>query len=152
MPQFIGAIRVKPDKTQNKDFMDSDEEIEKIGMQIAIEYERKNGRIPEDVSFENLGFDIRSKVKTKDGERVARYIEVKARAKEGSVALTQNEWFKAKRFKDKYYLYVVLNASTNPELIIIKNPTENLNPKEKIEVVRYIIPLEEIRQKYSNTN
>ncbi len=142
-PQFISAIKVIP-YPQKTDYMVSDEEIEKIGMEVALEYEKRNGRIPEDVSAENLGFDIRSKVKTEDGEKVERYIEVKARAKEGSVALTQNEWFKAMRFKDKYYLYVVLNASANPQLYIIQNPAENLKPEQKVEVVRYVIPLEEI--------
>lgn len=144
MPKFVGIVRVKPDPELPADYMVSDEEIERIGMQVAMDYERKNGRIPEDVSSENLGFDIRSKVKTKDGEKIERYIEVKARSGKGSVALTQNEWFKAQRFKDKYYLYVVLNASTNPELVIIKNPAENLKPKEKVEVVRYIVPFKEI--------
>jgi len=150
-PQFITAIKVLP-YPEETDFMVSDSEIEKIGIKIAMEYEIKNRRIPEDVSSENLGFDIRSKVKTESGEKVERYIEVKARAKEGSVALTQNEWFKAKRFKDRYYLYIVLNASTNPELIIIQNPAENLKPKEKIEVVRYIISLDEIKQSNTKTD
>jgi hypothetical protein len=35
---------------------------------------------------------------------------------------TPNEWFKAKQFKDQYYLYVVANAVTNPTLYIIRNP------------------------------
>ncbi len=143
-PNFIGVIRVKPDPENYGDYMVSDREIEKIGMEVAMEYERKNGRIPEDVSAENLGFDIRSKVKTEDGEIIERYIEVKARAKEGSVALTQNEWFKAQRFKDKYYLYVVLDASENPKLLIIQNPAENLQVEEKVEVVRYILSLQEL--------
>ncbi len=29
-------------------------------------------------------------------------------------AFTQNEWFKAQRFKDAYYLYAVMNAATLP--------------------------------------
>jgi hypothetical protein len=40
--------------------LQADEEIEKIGMQVAIKYEKKQNRMPEDVSSENLGFDIRS--------------------------------------------------------------------------------------------
>ena len=120
------------------------EEIEKIGMEIAMEYEREHGRVPEDVSKENLGFDIRSRDK-KTGE--VRYIEVKARAEEGEVALTPNEWFKAKRFKDQYYLYVVANAETNPTLYIIRNPAENLVPQEKVEIVRFIVPVKEWKSK-----
>ena len=142
MPRFVGIIRVRPTDTVEK-AMVSDPEIEQIGMEKAMEYEITNGRQPEDVSAENLGFDIRSMDKNKN----VRYIEVKARSEKGAVALTQNEWFKAKRFKDDYYLYVVMNAATNPQLYIIQNPAENLEPNEKVEVVRYFVPLEEIMAK-----
>jgi SNF2 family DNA or RNA helicase len=148
-PKFVGIIRVLPDTSQPEDLMVSDAEIEKIGMRVAMDYERSQGRIPEDVSAENLGFDIRSKVKIGENETVERYIEVKARAGEGSVALTQNEWFKAQRFRDKYYLYVVLNAATNPELYVIKNPAESLEPSQKVEV-RYLVPVEQIKREGSH--
>jgi superfamily II DNA or RNA helicase len=139
MPKFLGAILVRP--TISKEMI-SDEEIEKIGMEIAMEYEKNQGREPEDVSKENLGFDIRSK-----GDGETRYIEVKARADEGQIALTANEWFKAKRFKEQYWLYVVFNAVENPILYIINNPAENLDVQEKIEVVRFVIPLKECKNK-----
>ena len=138
MPQLLTVIKVvskKNDMVENK-------EIENIGMAIAFEYEKQHGRIPEDVSMENLGFDIRSK-----GEDEIRYIEVKARANEGEVALTPNEWFKAKRFKDKYWLYIVSNAATNPVLNIINNPAKNLNPQEKVEIVRFIVASKEWKEK-----
>jgi len=140
MPELLTVIRVIPEKNE----MSESEEIEKIGMEIAMEYEMQNGREPEDVSKENLGFDIRSTDK-KTGE--IRYIEVKARSGEGDVALTPNEWFKAKRFKEQYYLYVITNAKTDPTLYIIRNPAENLKPLEKVEVVRFIVPLEEWKSK-----
>ncbi|MEM3415497.1 MAG: helicase-related protein [Thermoproteota archaeon] len=139
MPKFLGAILVRP--TISKEMI-SDEEIEKIGMKIAMEYEKAQGREPEDVSKENLGFDIRSK-----GDGETRYIEVKARKDEGQVALTLNEWFKAKRFKNQYWLYVVANAVKNPVLYIINNPTENLKVEEKVEVVRFVVPLDEWKNK-----
>jgi len=75
-----------------------------VGMQVTMAYEREQGRVPEDVSAENLGFDVRS---TDPDSGQKRYIEVKARAKVGPVALTQNEWFKASRFGSEFYLYVV---------------------------------------------
>ena len=140
MPELLTVIRVIPEKGE----MAEDKEIEKIGMEIAIEYERIQGREPEDVSKENLGFDIRSK-----GKDEIRYIEVKARAGEGEVALTPNEWFKARRFKKQYWLYVVANAKTNPVLYIINNPAENLKPQEKVEVVRFIVPPKEWKEKNS---
>jgi len=139
MPKFLGAVLVKP--TVSKDMI-SDKEIEKMGMEIAMEYERNQGRDPEDVSKENIGFDIRSK-----DENEIRYIEVKARKDEGQVALTCNEWFKAKRFREQYWLYVVANAAAAPTLYIINDPVENLHVMEKIEVVRFVVPLEEWKNK-----
>ncbi|MEM4323970.1 MAG: helicase-related protein, partial [Candidatus Nitrosocaldus sp.] len=92
MPKFVGIIRVKPAENVS-DYMKSDEEIERRGIEEAMKYERDHNRNPEDVSAENLGFDIRSH----DKEGKVRYIEVKARADIGSIVMTQNEWFKAVR-------------------------------------------------------
>jgi len=139
-PELLTIIRVIPEKNE----MVESEEIEMIGMEIAMQYEKENGREPEDVSKENLGFDIRSK-NEKTGE--IRYIEVKARAGEGEVVLTPNEWFKAKMLKNQYYLYVVVNAAVKPTLYIIRNPAENLKPEEKVEIVRFIVPVEEWKRK-----
>jgi len=122
MPELLTVIKVIPVPGE----MVEDADIEAIGMKIAMEYERSQGREPEDVSRENLGFDIRSK-----GQDGIRYIEVKSRANEGDVALTQNEWFKAQRFGDKYYLYVVFNAVSKPELLIIQNPAQKLEPEKR---------------------
>lgn len=140
MPELLTVIRVVPEKNE----MVESEEIEKMGMEIAMEYEKEHGRVPEDVSKENLGFDIRSRDE-RTGE--IRYIEVKARAGEGEVALTPNEWFKAKRFKDQYFLYIVSNVATDPTLYIIRNPAENLKPERKVEIVRFVIPVEEWKNK-----
>lgn len=141
-PNFVGAIRVVP-AAMTDPAMKSDPGIEQIGMETTMHYEREQGRAPEDVAAENLGFDVRST----DAAGVKRYIEVKARAGLGAVTLTQNEWFKAHQFKSDYFLYVVLNAATQPELYIIQNPAEQTQPKEKIEAVRYQISLDEIKGK-----
>jgi len=142
-PKFICAIRVKPIESKLLT-MSSDKNIEEIGMKITMEYEQKQGRIPEDVSSQNLGFDIRSK---DPYNNTIRYIEVKARAEVGAIALTQNEWFKALRFGNEYFLYVIYNASKNPELLIIPNPAETIKPEQKIEIVRYIVNGDEIYNK-----
>jgi len=142
MPRFRGIIRIRPGPSPIE-AMESDPEVERIGMDFSMAFETKNDRTPEDVSVQNLGFDIRSK----DNAELVRYIEVKARAGNGAVALTQNEWFKAKRFGNEYYLYAVMNAKANPQLYVIQNPAENLEPEEKIEVVRYVIPFREIDAK-----
>lgn len=143
MPVFLGVIRVKP-ATEVEEAMQRDEEIERVGMAMAVKYEKDAGRVPEDVSKENLGFDIRST----DTEGKVRYVEVKARASVGSIALTQNEWFKAQRLGNDYYLYVVWNSGTpDPKLLIIQNPAVNLKVEEKVEVVRFVVRSEEVREK-----
>lgn len=54
---------------------------------------------------------------------------------------------KTKRFKEQYWLYVVANVATSPTLYIINNPAEKLNAEEKIEVIRFLIPSEEWKNK-----
>jgi len=144
MPVFIGIVRVKP-VVDVEEAMQRDEEIERIGMEIVKKFERGAGRIPEDVSKENLGFDIRSK----DKPGIVRYIEVKARAGIGPVALTQNEWFKAQRLSNDYYLYVVWNAGkdANARPLIIQNPAINLSVDQMVEIVRYVVSATEIEKK-----
>ena len=117
------------------DTLKVDKEIEAVGMRVAMEFEIAQGRSPEDVSAQNLGFDIRSK----SPDEVFRYIEVKARAREGKIALTPNEWLMAHRLGNEFWLYVITNASTAPELYTIQNPAEKLKPAEEVEVVRYIV-------------
>ena len=139
MPNLIGVIGVKP-LVGVSDEMKRDPEIERIGMEVTMNYERAHGREPVDVSEKNLGYDIISK----DKEGNVRYIEVKGRAKVGVVAMTPNEWFKANNLGNNYYLYVVFNAATKPELKIIRNPAEKIKPKKVIEVVRYVVDWRDI--------
>jgi len=106
--------------------------IEEIGMRVAMKFEQSQGRNPENVSDQNLGFDIRSKAP--DGS--FRYIEVKARAMEGEITLTENEWRKARELGNDFWIYIVVNAKA-PELYTLQNPAEKLKPKEKVEVVCY---------------
>ena len=133
-PKILGVIAVLP-QTPPKDELKEDREIEEIGMRLAMEYEFSRGRNPEDVSLQNLGFDIRSRAP--DGS--FRYIEVKTRAREGKIALTPNEWLMAQRLGDEYWLYVIVNAASKPELYTIQNPASKLKPSEEVEIVRYIV-------------
>jgi hypothetical protein len=45
----------------------------------------------------------------------------------------------ANRLKEEYWLYVVANASAQPELCLIQNPGQKLEPTEELEIVRYIV-------------
>jgi superfamily II DNA or RNA helicase len=133
-PKVIGAIRVIPTNEIGPDMV-SNKEIEAIGMEEAMKFERQEGREPIDVSLQNLGYDIRSF----DGSGKYRYIEVKARARDGAVTLTPNEWMMAQRLKEEYWLYIVINAASRPELYSINNPQANLQANEEISIVRYVV-------------
>lgn len=49
-----------------------------------------------------------------------RFIEVKGRAGVGEVALTDNEYKTAQRMTKDYWLYVVFNCGTTPQLHLIR--------------------------------
>ena len=137
-PEIIGLVRVLPmliDDPQLKAAMHRDDEVERIAMEKAIAYEESQGRIPEDVSNQNLGFDIRSIAA--DSSEV-RYIEVKGRAKDGAIALTPNEWVKADRLQHLYWLYIVTECKIEPKLHIIQDPFNNIEVMEEKTVVRYL--------------
>ncbi|MHC1573912.1 MAG: helicase-related protein [Candidatus Syntropharchaeales archaeon] len=152
-PEMIGAAVVIPsnkirvsDKAITTSDMHHDKRIEETGMKVAIEFEQKNGWMVEDVHTENLGFDLRSVMFDEDGSfKDIRYIEVKARAREGGIRLSANEWKKAKRFKDQYWLYIVQDAGTDsPKLTRIQNPYQRFKIDEDIYATGYIIPFERL--------
>jgi len=115
--------------------MQTDPEVEKIAVEVSTQYEIDQGRKPIFVEGDNCGWDVTSLC---EGQ-VARYIEVKGRAGEGGVALTPNEWIKAQRFGKDYWLYIVVNCRTEPELHMIQDPASKLSPKEEVSVVRYMV-------------
>lgn len=146
----INRITSTPDTTtQTGPGMVRDEEIELAGMEHVKKHEISQGWVPEDIHKDNLGFDIRSTKYNGDGTfEDIRYIEVKSRAKDGSIRLTANEWKKAKRFQDKYWLYVVSFAGTSdPKLEKFQNPTFLFTIDEDIYATGYIIPKEKLVKK-----
>ncbi len=142
-PTFLGIIKVIPSDVI-PDAMRENTESEMVAMRAAMEFERAHGREPTDVSKTiGLGYDIKS-----TGDGGIRYIEVKGRHKEGRVALTRNEWFKALHLGTDYYLYVVWNTKDHPETDmvprVIQDPAHTINPKKD---VHYIVDTEVIREK-----
>lgn len=131
-PRVIGVAAVLP--ATGAERISRDPEIEATGMRVAMEYERKQGRSPTDVSRQNLGYDIVS-----EGDGEVRYIEVKARAEEGQIFLTPNEWMTAKQLGEKAWLYVVTNAAAEPRLFRIQDPAGKLKPAQEVKIVRYVV-------------
>ena len=95
-------------------------DAETIAINTAIEYERGHCAEVKDVSNPNLkkGFDLQSRYPT--GE--VRYIEVKGRTGIASVELTANEWRQAANHRNHYWLYVVYNCDTEPQLYRCHDP------------------------------
>jgi hypothetical protein len=117
------------------------EEIEAVGMKVAMRYERQRGWHPEDVSAENLGFDVRSICYGDDGTfEDIRYVEVKARARSGAIRLSSNEWKKARHFGEAFWLYVVTEAGNGqPELHRIQNPAAHFREGEDIFATGFVV-------------
>jgi hypothetical protein len=91
-----------------------DPETEAIAMRVVIEYERAQGRQVYDVHEKNLGYDVTS-LDLNSGE--LRLIEVKGLAgSSGTILLTPNERRVAEDRRDCYWLYVVTNCATDPQL------------------------------------
>jgi len=102
-----------------------DDEIERIAVQAAIAHEEAQGRKVESVEAQNRGFDLISRRPHPEDPQTTievRFIEVKGRAAVGEVALTTNEYKTAERLKNDYWLYVVYNCGTTPEVYVIPNP------------------------------
>ncbi len=109
-----------------------DADVEAVAMQVATVYEERFGAQVADVSKPELarraglsdwpGFDLRSRRPEEE-----RAIEVKGRARTGSVEMQENEWARACNLRDRYWLYVVFDCATpNPRLVRVRDPFAKL--------------------------
>jgi superfamily II DNA or RNA helicase len=114
-----------------------DDEIEKRAIDAVIAYEEARGWKVTSVESENRGFDLISRrphPEDPDTSVEVRFIEVKGRAGVGEVALTTNEFKTAERLKRDYWLYVVFDCVSEPQIRIIQDPSRlNWEPLIKIE-------------------
>ena len=146
LPEIFGCAFVIPlSLLEYKDFygIERDPLTEGIAMEFAMEWERNQGFVPEDVSKENLGFDIRST----SPEGIPRYIEVKGRHTLGSIIVSENEWNRLHQLGESSWLYIVSNCGTNPELTRYKDPARKLFFEKKSKGVQYILEEKEWRNK-----
>ena len=100
-------------------------EIEHIAIRAAIILEEARGCRVESVESDARGFDLVSRrFRTGDSrEQIeTRFIEVKGRAGVGEIALTANEYRAAQSLGDEYWLYVVFNCASEPQVTAIQNP------------------------------
>ncbi len=107
-----------------KDLVRNDE-IERIAIEAVTKYENERGWRVQSVESENRGFDLISRKPHPEDPDTAievRFIEVKGRAFVGDIALTPNEYRTAERLRNDYWLYVVYNCASKPEINIHRDP------------------------------
>jgi len=102
-----------------------DDEVERLAIRFAIAHEEARGWRVESVEKDNRGFDLISRKPHPEDPQTAievRFIEVKGRAAIGEVALSSNEYKTAERLKKDYWLYVVFNCGSTPQIHIVQDP------------------------------
>jgi len=106
--------------------MRRDDAVARAAMQVVMDYESAQGRVPRDV-HEGKSWDIES---YSEQGNLLRYIEVKGRGPEDAnvVTLSDPEWAAAHRLGDRYWLYIVRLG--DGVLWMVQNPYSKLQPKE----------------------
>lgn len=141
-PEVLGCAYVVPlnQVEYKKNFgMSRDDEVETIAMQVVMDYETSMGRESQDVSKDNVGYDIKSI--SADGTK--RYIEVKGRSGTDGVMLSENEMNRLSQLGIKAWLYIVTNCSTSPILNIINDPARKMTFEKQTKGVQFYLPLSE---------
>ena len=97
------------------------DKLKKINLNNLVEKVRWHAELNEKPGYDITSYDDK-------GEEI--YIEVKSSSGKtiNDVDLTKNEILAMlnKKTKEKYYIYLVTNALTKPEIEVIKNPSERL--------------------------
>jgi superfamily II DNA or RNA helicase len=138
-PRVIGVAaimlvdKLQPSLPPGETPMRRDDEVERAAVAFVLDYEAGRGWEAEDLSDQHLPFDVRSR--GPGGE--IHYIEVKGRAGVGGVELSEREWLTAENLGPDYWLYIVTNATSTPQLHIIPDPVHNLPSGDIIKRTRY---------------
>mgnify|MGYP001145573373 CR=1 FL=1 len=145
-PQVLGCAYVVPlTQLEYKTHfgMQRDDEVEAIAMEQAMAYEHQHGRTPEDVSADNVGYDIKSV----DAHLFRRYIEVKGRSANGHIMLSENEMNQLKQLGKEAWLYIVTHCKTKPQLHCFNDPGNTFNFEKKTKGVQYLLTEQEWKSK-----
>lgn len=145
-PEVLGCAYVIPLNAVEYEShygMSRDDEVEAIAMQVACDFERINGWNPEDVSEENIGFDIRST----NSAGIKRYIEVKGRSSTGGVMLSENEMNRLSQLGNSAWLYIVVNCKFKPQLYRAQNPAAIFQFETKPKGIQFFLAMDEWKNK-----
>lgn len=145
-PEVLGCAYVVPlsEVEYTKHFgMHRDDDVEATAMKVAMDYESQHGRTPEDVSKDNVGYDVRSTTSTGD----KRYIEVKGRAHTDGVMLSENEVNRLYQLGKKAWLYIVMECKGEPKLYTFNDPINNMQFQKMVKGVQFFLSMEEWQSK-----
>lgn len=146
-PEVLGCAYVVPlnQVEYHLNFgMTRDDEVEAVAMKVAMDYETVQGRNVEDVSKENVGYDVKSI----DDSGKKRYIEVKGRAGTDGVMLSENEMNRLAQLGSRAWLYIVTECrGKSPLLNIIHDPARTLAFEKKTKGIQFYLPIEEWKAK-----
>ncbi|MAM23118.1 MAG: helicase [Croceibacter sp.] len=123
--------------------MTRDDEVEAIAMQVAMDYEVQQGWDCKDVSGDNVGFDLKSI----SPNLIKRYIEVKGRAADGGVMISENEMNRLRQLGTTAWLYVVNHCKSKPQLHRIQNPGNVLQSEVLSKGIQYFVKEQEWKNK-----
>lgn len=115
-------------KSKFKQLQLTGQEAELFFMQNYLEFDSFKGGVLEDARLLGDGFDFQIQIG-------ARFLlaEIKGiRLSRGGVRLTENEYRKAKEYKDDYGLVVVSNLANVPKMTAVFNPLASLKLTKKI--------------------
>lgn len=93
----------------------------------------KKIEFPEEVEIKNVtnegcGYDFKL-----IGKTTKYYVEVKGMSSvSGGILFTNKEWETARKKGDNYYVAIVSNIENKPQIRLIKNPAESINPTRNI--------------------
>lgn len=153
--QFVGRAWVLPHPDRTKPEiapMVRDDEIERLAVNFVRKHEEQRGCVVESVEAENRGFDLISRRFDPNDPKTCveiRFIEVKGRSVVGEIALTTYEYKTAERLKNDYWLYVVFNCGTKPDLQIVQDPVR-LGWKPIVKIEHYHVGAKEILSAATN--
>ncbi|MDO9538225.1 MAG: DUF3883 domain-containing protein, partial [Thermoplasmata archaeon] len=122
-----------------------DSEVEKAAVEFVTKWELEHGAATvKSRELDGVGYDLES---YDVSHNLIRFIEVKGKTTEHDGILTPNEWSAAERLGKDYWLYVVENPKTKPDLLRVRDPFNTIKATPEIKVQRLFFQMAEIREK-----
>ena len=150
IPAPVATIESEEQPPEKGVAMRRDDEVERIAMNVVMQYERARGWTQTDVSKDGEHYDIRSNAPfdARTSPDYIRFIEVKGRAQTGDIVLTAPEVDKLRQLGERAFLYVVtfckpalsaVEGSDKPRLRIIQDPIPQLEAENLFRAVQYLV-------------